>query len=65
MDSSAPIWEFKEMAFPRGSSREGARQVLTGMADTGRWELHRVVIDRSGKRTVWLRRKVYRVQRTA
>jgi hypothetical protein len=57
-------WEFREISLPRGTSREVARQMLTGAAETGHWELARTRIYPDGRRTVLLRRRVYRVART-
>jgi hypothetical protein len=50
---------------PRGTSRETARQLLTGAAEIDRWELDRVRIYPDGRRRIWLRRRIYRVSRTA
>ena len=58
-------WEYKEVALPRGTSRESARQYLTRAAETEHWRLARVHLPHDGSRRVWLRRKVYRVPRTA
>jgi hypothetical protein len=65
MQPSGAVWEFREFWFPRGTTREVARQALTEMAEQDRWELSRVAILHDGRRKVVLRRKVYRVQRTA
>jgi len=65
MQHSGPVWEFREFSFPRGTTREVARQALTQLAEQERWELSRVAILHDGRRKVVLRRKVYRVQRTA
>jgi Family of unknown function (DUF5703) len=65
MHSSGAVWEFREFWFPRGTTREVARQALTEMAEQERWELSRVAILHDGRRKVVLRRKVYRVRRTA
>lgn len=61
---STATWEFRELAMPRGTSREIARQWLTETAELERWELDRLRLSPDGRRTVRLRRKVYRVQRT-
>jgi sirohydrochlorin ferrochelatase len=61
---STATWEFREVAMPRGTSREIARQWLTATAEMERWELDRLRLAPDGRRTVRLRRKVYRVQRT-
>ena len=57
-------WEYREISLPRGTSREMTRQLLTGAAETGHWELAKSRIYPDGRRTVWLRRRVYRVSRT-
>jgi hypothetical protein len=56
-----PIWEFREISFPRDSDREETRQLLTFTAERGRWELDQTRIFRDGRKKVRLRRKVYRV----
>ncbi|MFM7147863.1 MAG: DUF5703 family protein [Actinomycetales bacterium] len=61
---SAKAWEFRELSMPRGTSRETARQLLTGAAEIDRWELDRVRIYPDGRRRIWLRRRIYRVTRT-
>ncbi len=58
-------WEFREVAMPRGITREVARQLVTGAAETGHWELDRTRIFPDGRRVVRLRRRVYRMARTA
>lgn len=58
-------WEFREVAMPRGTTREGARQLLTGAAETGHWELDRTRVFPDGRRLVRMRRRVYRMARTA
>ena len=63
--NSAKAWEFRELSMPRGTSRETARQLLTGAAEIDRWELDRVRIYPDGRRRIWLRRRIYRVSRTA
>lgn len=57
-------WEYKEISLPRGTTREVARQLLTGAAETGHWELARTHLFPDGRRKVLLRRRVYRVSRT-
>lgn len=59
------VWEFREVPLPRGTSRESARLMLTGAAETGHWELDRTRIFPDGRRLVRMRRKVYRMARTA
>lgn len=65
MQQSTAVWEFRELSFPRGTTREVARQALTAMAEQDRWELSRVAILHDGRRKIVLKRKVYRVKRTA
>ena len=61
----AATWEYRELSMPRGTSRESARQALTGAAETGQWELDRLRLFPDGRRRVVLRRRVYKVVRTA
>ena len=65
LQQRAATWEYREFAFPRGTSREAARQLLTGAAETEHWELDRLRLHPDGRRIVRLRRRVYRVIRTA
>ena len=65
MERRTATWEYREVSFPRGTSREMARALLTGAAETQNWELDRLRLFPDGRRTVRLRRKVYRVMRTA
>jgi hypothetical protein len=65
MEPRDPTWEFRELRFPRGTSREAARALLTGAAETEHWELDRLRLCPDGRRIVRLRRRVYRMQRTA
>jgi hypothetical protein len=58
-------WEFKEVALPRDLPREEIRQMLTTSIERGSWELDQSRIFRDGRRRVRLRRRVYRVERTA
>ena len=60
-----PEYEFRRLRLPRGTSRSAARQLLTEHAEYGRWELARVRLMQGGARTVWLRRRIIRVRRTA
>jgi len=59
------LWEYTEIKLPREVSRETARMYLTEAAETGRWELARVHVYPDGHRRITLRRRVYRVARTA
>ena len=58
-------WEFREVSVSRDTPREEARQLLTATAEIGNWELDRTWIFRDGRRHYRLRRRVYRVLRTA
>jgi hypothetical protein len=58
-------YEYREFALPRGTSRDAARSVLTEYAEYGHWELARLRLYPDGRRRVWLRRRVMRVERTA
>lgn len=61
---TGPTWEFKDLAMPAGTPRELARQWLTASAEHGHWELDRLRLAPDGRRTVRLRRRVYRVAAT-
>ena len=65
MEHRESTWEYRELTISRDVSREMARQQLTGEADTGRWEIDRLVRFPDGRRQVRLRRRIYRVRRTA
>lgn len=58
-------YELREVTIPRGLSRGDAAALLTAEAEYGHWELARLRIYPDGRRRVWLRRRVLRVQRTA
>lgn len=58
-------YEFRELRFPRDTSRAAVRQALTEAAEYGHWELVRVSLYWGGLRRATLRRKIIRVQRTA
>ena len=58
-------YEFRTIRFARDTTRSEARTLLTEEAEYGRWELARTRIGMGGSRTVWLRRRIIRVQRTA
>jgi hypothetical protein len=65
MRSERAGWEFREVRIDRAVSREEARAYLTASAETGNWELAQTRIYRDGRRQYKLKRRVYRVQRTA
>lgn len=58
-------WEYRELSFPRGTSREATCQLLTGVAETDHWELDQLRLFPDGRRVVRLRRRIYRMARTA
>jgi hypothetical protein len=58
-------YQYRKVAFSRTVDRDDAREQLTDAAEYGRWELARTQVSVDGKRTVWLRRKIIRMQRTA
>lgn len=64
MTVTASQWEYREITMPRGTPREIARSVLTGVAETEHWELARLRLFPDGRRKVWLRRRVIRVRKT-
>jgi hypothetical protein len=65
MERRAATWEYRELSFPRGTTRETARALLTGAAETEHWELDTLRLYPDGRRLVTLRRRVYRMMRTA
>ncbi len=50
--------------FPRGLSRDAARQILTDHAEYGDWELARLKLNADGSRKATLRRRIIRPVRT-
>lgn len=58
-------YEFKNITFGRSEERGIVRQLLTDAAEYHGWELDRMRIERTGHRTVTLRRKIIRMRRTA
>ncbi len=58
-------YEYRILRFTRQMSRGDIRQALADEAEYGHWELARVRLYIGGHRTIWLRRKIIRVQRTA
>ncbi|MHB1068200.1 MAG: DUF5703 family protein [Candidatus Nanopelagicales bacterium] len=59
------VWEYLDLQLPRGTTRESARALITGVAETENWELDRLRLRPDGRREVRLRRRVYRMMRTA
>ncbi|WP_460458804.1 DUF5703 family protein [Angustibacter peucedani] len=58
-------YEYRVIRVPRAVTRADTRALLVAHAEQGRWELARVRLLSGGARTVWLRRRIIRVQRTA
>jgi len=58
-------YEYRVLDFGRDISRGDIRQSLTDHAEYGHWELARSRLYLGGRKRVWLRRKIIRVQRTA
>jgi hypothetical protein len=58
-------FEYRILTFDRHTPKSEARQAVREHAEYGRWELARTVIYEGGKRRVWLRRRIMRVDRTA
>jgi len=59
------VWAYTELNFDRTANRADIKAKLTLMAEVDRWEIDRVRVYTDGSRWVRLRRKVYRLQRTA
>lgn len=58
-------YEFRTVTFTRETGRSEALALLNEAAEYGRWELSRTRLGMGGKRTIRLRRKIIRMQRTA
>ena len=50
-------WEYRTVSVPRSVSRTDYRRYLVDAADTGQWEVRRVLVFRDGSRKVTLRRR--------
>lgn len=57
-------YEYRMLTFGRETSRRESVQRLTEHAEYGQWELARTILGMGGRRTVWLRRKIIRMQPT-
>jgi hypothetical protein len=57
-------YEYRVLTIDRDTSVPDARRLLTAEAEYGRWELARTLLYAGGRRKVWLRRKVMRVEAT-
>lgn len=53
-------YEYRQLAFARGTPKGDIRRTLTDQAEYGRWELERTVIYRGGLVRTRLRRKIIR-----
>ena len=52
--STSYSWEYRDIAFPLGTTKESTRQLLTSVAGTGRWELDVSVVYPDGRRKEYL-----------
>lgn len=50
-------WEYAPVRIPRDVTRALAATMLSIQAETGGWELARVLLHPDGSRRVWLRRR--------
>lgn len=60
MNLAAPAnsdWEYTPVRIPRDVTRSVAATMLSLQADSGGWELARVLLHPDGSRRVWLRRR--------
>jgi hypothetical protein len=57
-------FETRTVVLPSTIGRGDVRRALTAEAESGSWELRRLVVYRGGARTAWLRRRVLRVEAT-
>ncbi|MDR6119478.1 hypothetical protein QE370_002662 [Aeromicrobium sp. SORGH_AS981] len=64
MRRGAVEYEFWDFSIPRTQSRNAVCRLLTDAAEFQGWEIDRLRKDRSGHRTVRLRRKIIRVRAT-
>jgi hypothetical protein len=58
-------FSYLELYLPRGTTRDGARRILTDHAEYGRWELARLALYADGSRKATLRRQIIRPARTS
>lgn len=57
-------YEYRVVTMGHTTTSSDASRLLTDEAEYGRWELARTRLSAGGRRKVWLRRKIIRVQRT-
>jgi hypothetical protein len=62
--SSQSQYEYRVVTVDRSVSVSDARKMLTDEAEYGRWELARTRLYAGGRRTMWLRRRVIKVEAT-
>lgn len=58
-------YEFRTVSLHRDMTRSEAARLLTDEAEYGHWELARTRIGIGGTKTVWLRRRIIRIERSA
>jgi len=57
-------YQYRVMVFPSGVSAGDLRRAIAQEAEYGHWELSRLLLYFGGRRKVWLRRQIIRVERT-
>jgi hypothetical protein len=57
-------YQYRVMVFPSGVSAGDLCRAVAQEAEYGHWELSRLLLYFGGRRKVWLRRKIIRVERT-
>lgn len=57
-------WEIREVPLPTKVSRREAKEILTELAEYGRWELVRTRIYPNGVKRVWVKKRIQKVERT-
>jgi len=57
-------YQYRVMIFPSGVSAGDLCRAVAQEAEYGHWELSRLLLYFGGRRKVWLRRKIIRVERT-
>ena len=57
-------YQYRVMIFPRDVSAGDLCRAVAQEAEYGHWELSRLLLYFGGRRKVWLRRKIIRVERT-
>ena len=57
-------YQYRVMIFPSGVSAGDLCRAVAQEAEYGHWELSRLLLYFGGRRKVWLRRQIIRVERT-